>query len=368
MTRPITKDTAIVIPARNEEARIGACLTALAGQGNAMVILVVNNTTDRTGSVARDIAARFGLDLTVLERTLPSYAGVGTARRIGCDHALQTMPALRYLLTTDADCIVAPDWIARNLAHLQTVDAVCGKVDLIQAEADILDGMDPHLATLEGTYRALVQDIYARHAPGCADISGTHGEAAGASLALSKAAYLAVSGFAQVRCGEDRRIVRELRTASYKVRHADDVKVQASCRLTGRAVGGMSDALMARISGMDYLVDDCLPSANWLVRHAARKTLGPWSPHVPARFRLHVQDLPRHIEILENFENSERLISASIVPAAATPCSHLGMPAPDKGSAIPLADPDLQTCRAPEGRMSVTTQTNGSAIPTAKGA
>ncbi len=370
MTCPIAKDTAIIIPARNEEGRIGACLTALAGQCTARVcvILVVNNSTDCTSVTACDIAEGFGLDLTVLERELAPHEGVGLARKIGCDHALRNMPDLRYLLTTDADCIIAPDWIARNLAHLETVDAVCGKVDLITGEASILDGMDTHLATLEGIYRGLVQDIYARHARGCEDISGTHGEAAGASLAFSKAAYLAVGGFAQVRCGEDRRIVRELRTASYKVCHADDVKVQASCRLTGRAAGGMSDALMARISGMNYLIDDCLPSANWLVRHASGTTLGPWPPHVPARFRLHVQDLPRHIEILENFENSERLISASIVRAAATPCSHLGMPAPNKESAIALADSDPQTCRAPEERMSVTTQTNGSAIPTAKGA
>ena len=83
MTRPAAKDTAIVIPARNEEARIGACLTALAGQGNAVVILVLNNTTDRTGSVAHDIAARHDLDLAVLERTLPS--GVGAAPPGGSD-------------------------------------------------------------------------------------------------------------------------------------------------------------------------------------------------------------------------------------------------------------------------------------------
>lgn len=357
MTRAVAKDTAIVIPARNEEARIGACLAALAGHGNAMVILVVNNTTDRTSAVARDIAAQVDLDLTVLERELAPHEGVGSARKIGCDHALRNMVNLRYLLTTDADCIVAPDWIARNLAHLQTVDAVCGKVDLIQPEAELLNGMDPHLAALEGTYRRLVQDIYARHAPGCADIGGTHGEAAGASLAFSKAAYLAVGGFAQVRCGEDRRIVRELRTASYRVCHADDVKVQASCRLTGRAVGGMSDALKARISSMDYLVDDCLPSANWLVRHAARKMLGPWPSHVPARFRLPVQDLPRHIEILESFKNSEKLISASIVRAAVTPCFHLGMPA-----STPIRRPVV-----PREGVSVTTQTNGSGIPAAKG-
>lgn len=368
MTRPIAKDTAIIIPARNEEARIGPCLTALAEQGNATVILVVNNTTDRTGSVARGIAAQFGLDLTVLERTLPAHEGVGTARRIGCDHALQTMPALRYLLTTDADCIVASNWIARNLAHLKTADAVCGKVDLIENEADILDGMDPHLATLEGIYRTLVQDIYARHAPGCADIGGTHGEAAGASLAFTHAAYLAGGGFAPVRCGEDRRIVRALRAAGQRVRHADDVTVQASCRLIGRAAGGMSDALKARIGGMDYLVDDCLPPADWLVRQASGKTLGPWPPLVPARYRLNVRELPQHVEILENFRNSERLTPAPIASAATMPCSHLGTLLPGKGSAIVPAGPDMRVCPVPVDRLPAPTQTNLSALPTVKGA
>lgn len=322
MTRVGSKDIAIIIPARNEQTRIGACLAALAGQcaGRTAVILVINNTTDRTGSMARDTALRHGIDLTVLEHRLAWHEGVGTARRIGCEHVLQTIPALRYMLTTDADCIVGPDWIARNCAHLETVDAVCGKINLLTSEAGILDGMDLHLAELEGIYRSLVQEIYARHSPGCADIGGTHGEAAGASLAFNRTAYLAAGGFPPVRCGEDRRIVRALRLAGCQVRHADDVTVQASCRLVGRAVGGMSDALKARISGIDYSVDDCLPPADWLVERMRSKTLGPWPPHVPARFRLNVQDLPRHIEILEDFRKSERLLPARIAAAEAMPC------------------------------------------------
>lgn len=340
MTPASAKDTAIVIPARNETARIGACLAALAGQSptRITVILVVNNTIDRTSGTARDAAARLGLGLTVLERILGSHEGVGSARKIGCDHALQAMPSLRHLLTTDADCIVAPDWIARNLAHLETVDAVCGKVDPIAGEAGILEAMDANLATLEGTYRDLVQSVYARHAPGCADIGGTHGEAAGASLAFSKAAYLAAGGFASVLCGEDRRIVRSLRRGGRKVRHAADVRVQASCRLTRRAVGGMSDALKARIGGADYRVDDCLPPADWLVRAAGCAALGPWPPQVPARFRLNVQGLPRHIEILKDFLSSGPMSRAPTAPVAAVPWVHLGLPQPDRRSAANAAD------------------------------
>lgn len=370
MTRASAKDTAVVIPARNEEARIGACLAALAGQcaERVSVILVVNNTTDRTSGTARDIAAQLGLDLTVLERTLGSHEGVGTARKTGFDYALLTMQHLRYLLTTDADCIVAPDWIARNLAHLEKADAICGKIDLIADEADILNGMDRHLATLEGTYRKLVQSIYACHSSGCSDIASTHGEAAGASLAFVKSAYLAVGGFAPIPCGEDRRIVRALRSAGCKVRHSSDVTVQASCRLTGRALGGMSDALKARISGVDYLIDDCLPPAEWLVTQAKHETLGPWPPLVPARYRVKVRDLPRHIEKLKSFWNSRGRIPASIVRADIAPSSHIGTRQPDGGPAIVRADPDLQACPPPEDGMLAPPETKASALPTAKGA
>ncbi|MFW8637564.1 glycosyltransferase [Cribrihabitans pelagius] len=342
MTLSIPKTVAIIIPARNEANRIAACLKALAGQHpqRVRVILVVNNTTDTTAAIARKAGELSGLDLRVLVRDIGPGQGAGTARRIGCAHAVCTMPDLRYFMTTDADSIVAPDWVARNLAHLQTVGAVCGKVDLIAEEAGILNKMDRRLATDEGTYRWLVQDVYARHAPGCADIRGTHGEAAGASLSFTKSAYLAVGGFAPVTCGEDRRIVRAFRSAGFRVVHADDVTVQASCRLTGRAAGGMSDALSVRITGGNYLVDDCLPPAGWIVKQANHGALGPWPPLVPDSRRLRVGDLPANIEILKKFQNSGPFLAVPITSAGSLPRSRLGAVRPDKGSA---AVPDGST-------------------------
>lgn len=347
MTRAVEKDSAVIIPARNEAERIGACLTALAGQwpDRVTVILVLNNTTDDTKGTARRIATQHDLDVEILDHTLPSDQGVGTARRLGCDHALRLMPRLRYLLTTDADCVVTPGWIADNIAQLQTADAVCGKIELIAQEAGILDGMDRTLATNEGVYRNLVQQIYARHAEGCADIASTHGEAAGASLAFRKAAYLAVGGFEAVRCGEDRQIIRAMRASGHRVRHADDVIAYASCRLTGRAKGGMSDALKARIEGTDYLIDDCLPDAEWLVTNAVAEMLGVWPPQVPEAGRVHVGDLPHNIEILKRFLNSKwTAIAASALTAstATAPASHHGPLLSGKGSAAMFADPNMQ--------------------------
>ncbi|MFX0546227.1 glycosyltransferase [Roseovarius sp. S1116L3] len=370
MSRSKEKDIAIVIPARNEERRIGTCLSALAGQcpARVKVIVVVNNSNDQTCERARDTAADCGLHLIALERTLAPDQGVGTARRIGCDHALNTMPDLQYLLTTDADCIVAGDWVKRNLMHLGAVDAVCGKIGLIAQEASVVDAMDRRLATLEGIYRELVQALYARHAPGCRDIRNTHGEAAGASLAFSKRAYLAVGGFEPVMCGEDRKIVRALRSTGHKVRHASDVTVQASCRLTGRAVGGMSDALKARTTGVNYVVDDCLPSADWLITHTKDSRLGPWPPLVPANGRLRVRDLPRHIEMLMQFENSSGVIPASIAAVEPVSITDPGRLQLDRGSATIAADPGLQALLIRKEGRPATTQPKASVNPTAKGA
>jgi glycosyltransferase involved in cell wall biosynthesis len=299
MTGVGRKDTAIIIPARNEADRIGACLTSLAAgdMARAVVVLVVNNTTDATADVARDVGSGLGLHLKVLERIL--VHGVGQARRIGCAVALDLLPDLQTLATTDADCLLAPDWLARNLDHLARVDAVCGKIGIIPAEAGITERMDQTLACHEGTYRQLVLQVFARFGAHSGDIADTHAEAAGASLACRKAAYLAVDGFAAIPCGEDRRIVRAWRMSGHRVMHADDVKAHASARLDGRAAGGMSDALRARTSGADYLVDDTLPDAGWLTAQASAGTLGAWPPRMQTRLR--VRDLPAHIKMLRDF-------------------------------------------------------------------
>src|SRR5680860_658338 len=116
MTAPTSKDIAIIIPARNEAERIGACLRALNGQlaSRVRIILVLNNTDDETHEIALETASSLSLDVKILECVLTSEEGVGSARRIGCDYAIGHLPQLRYLLTTDADCVAAPDWVSRN--------------------------------------------------------------------------------------------------------------------------------------------------------------------------------------------------------------------------------------------------------------
>ncbi|RYI11876.1 MAG: glycosyltransferase family 2 protein, partial [Acetobacteraceae bacterium] len=96
----------VVIPARDEADRITECLAALAGQG-ADVLVVANNCTDDTA----DLALRAGA--AVIGCTIAD-GGVGAARRLGVAEGMRRSTNLRWLMTSDADCLVAPDWVGAN--------------------------------------------------------------------------------------------------------------------------------------------------------------------------------------------------------------------------------------------------------------
>ncbi|SDG27641.1 glycosyltransferase [Sulfitobacter delicatus] len=309
-------DTAIVIPARDEAERIAHCLDALAPQCSerVQVILVVNNTGDDTAEIANAAATALHINLHVLNVAYPAQRGVGEARRLGGSEALRSLPHLNHILTTDADCRVAPDWVARNLYHLQEADAVCGKVDLHPGETAWLAGLDKSLQDIEDTYRGLVQEAFARYGSNCTDLRGSHGQTPGASLGFTRSAYVATGGFEPIPCGEDRQIIRTLRSLGRRVRHASDIRVAASCRLTGRAAGGMADTLRARLSGDNYAADDCLPRADDLIHQIRSGAVPSWPPQLAPGDCVPARDLPAHCNKLRRF-----LAAAVPANAAAMP-------------------------------------------------
>lgn len=108
----------IVIPARNEEEHLRACLEsvrALDYPGSRYEVIVVDNgSTDETVSIARSFGVK------VLER--PGIK-VGAVRNAGCRAAVGEILAF-----TDADCILPQGWLEAARAHLEkaTVGAVGG--------------------------------------------------------------------------------------------------------------------------------------------------------------------------------------------------------------------------------------------------
>ena len=154
-------------------------------------------------------------------------------------------------------------------------------------------------AEMEGRYERLVTAFYRHACPGPLGLEGDHSGTAGASLGVRISAYNAIGGFSDRATGEDRDLVRRLKEAGYGVRHAGDVTVGASCRLVGRASGGMAAALRARVDHRDYLIDDALPPSQVLIDAAARNELGPWPLQVAPADRLRARDLAPHIVRLE---------------------------------------------------------------------
>jgi glycosyltransferase involved in cell wall biosynthesis len=116
------ESTGVVVIGRNEGARLGRSLEALAGRA-AEVVYVDSNSTD--GS--RDLAARLGA--TVVHLTEGPFTP-SRGRQVGFEALVARRPDLEYVQFIDGDCVVHPDWLAKAAAYLDAhpdVAAVFGR-------------------------------------------------------------------------------------------------------------------------------------------------------------------------------------------------------------------------------------------------
>lgn len=243
----------VVVPARDEEERVGACLEslrralgALPGGVAVAVAVVLDRCSDATPelvaalladwpeavavTVTGDVVPPVGADPGARPRLLRG-TGVGALRDLGVREVLHRLAphprAGTWLLSTDADTTVPPDWA---LAHLRLAaagaHAVAGTADL--------DGVEHLAAGAVRRYRAVVE----RGLHG-----GTHRHVYGANLGVRADAYLAVGGFPADGAGEDHGLWHRLRAAGYTLAQPVDVGVRTSARLHGRADGGLAGLL-----------------------------------------------------------------------------------------------------------------------------
>lgn len=253
---------AVAIPARDEADHLPSCLDALArqrsGHGQTVdpsafaVLVFANNCTDATAQVAREAAARWPMRIVVAEAALPpGLAHAGGARRGAMDAAaaLLSNPGAA-LLSTDADGRAAPDWLAANLAAFAAgADAVAGAIEPDAVEVANLPAALRLREGRESTYAALLDELAWLIDPDPHDPWPRHGIHSGASMALTLDAYQRIGGLPTVPVGEDRALFDTVRRAGMRVRHCPAARVTVSCRLVGRAAGGMADTLLRR--GMD---------------------------------------------------------------------------------------------------------------------
>ena len=245
----------VVVPARDEQERIGACLTSVRRALDALpdgvavgVAVVLDRCRDATPrrvaalladwpqavavAVAGEAAVPRGFvhGVTVLPRR-PGGTGVGALRDLGVRDVLRRLAAHpaagTWLLSTDADTTVPPDWA---LDHLRLAadgaHAVAGMADLVGVEHLAADALLRYHAIIE---RGLRGD--------------THRHVYAANLGVRADAYLAVGGFPSGGAGEDHGLWRRLRAAGYTLAQPTGIRVRTSARVHGRADEGLAGLL-----------------------------------------------------------------------------------------------------------------------------
>jgi glycosyltransferase involved in cell wall biosynthesis len=227
---PTPEEIGVVVPAHDEERRIGACLASLqvaarhpALEGRRLrVVVVLDACSDRTA----DRVAQDG-EVAIVE---VAHRSVGPARSAGFDHLLRAAGVAdhrHWLATTDADSLVPADWLARQLEwRRRGADAVAGTVD-------VLDWSEQP---------ASVRHRFERHQR-ASGLGFDHPHVHGANLGLSAAAYRAAGGVPHIDRAEDHALWDAVGAAGLRRVSAPDLAVVTSSRRDGRAAGGFSDLL-----------------------------------------------------------------------------------------------------------------------------
>jgi glycosyltransferase involved in cell wall biosynthesis len=215
----------VVVPAHNEETLLPACLAALRRAVSALqvpvhVLVVADTCTDQTVTAARAGGARV---ISIRARR------VGAARAAGMTELLRLTsgsdPSAVWLATTDADTVVPPGWLRRQLDYAGAGwDVILGTVTVTD-----WDGHPPHVPIA----------FAERYASG----ARSHPHVHGANLGIRASAYLAAGGFRPLRTAEDHALLAAATRAGCPVVQASDIAVQTSGRRLARAPHGFSTLL-----------------------------------------------------------------------------------------------------------------------------
>lgn len=268
----------VILPVRNEENTLRATLDSLAAQCDLdgaplpatsfEILLLLNNCTDGSAAVAAQwVRAHPSVRLQVEAITLPpEQAHVGTARRLLMDTACARLDGTGgVLLSTDADTLLAEDWLAQTLAAIaRGADVVTGAILLSAAELDALPAGARQGYLYDRCYQRLVAELEDLIDPQAGDPWPRHLEHFGASLACTTQIYTRVGGLPALPCLEDVAFIDRLRRIDARIRHEPAVRVYTSARLEGRTQVGLSSQLREWQRLHECGLSQHVLSAEWL--------------------------------------------------------------------------------------------------------
>lgn len=196
----------IIIPARNEEANIGACLQSILQQNYPSslfeVIVIDDHSTDGTSDIVEKLQkqhANIRLIKLVDEldgKLLNSYKKKAIEKAIGYATG-------NWIVTTDADCHAKPNWLRSYASSIETNDAAFVAAPVVFTN----DG------TLVQTFQYV--DFMVMQGITAASVNaGFHNMCNGANLAYKKSVFYEVNGFwgiDKIASGDDMLLMNKIK-------------------------------------------------------------------------------------------------------------------------------------------------------------
>jgi glycosyltransferase involved in cell wall biosynthesis len=225
----VIRRVGIVVPARNEAARIAACIDALQQAAARLtvpthIVVVADSCHDETAAAARE-ALDEGDVVEVVLGSAGAARALGVARLL---RLLDSVPSDRvWLASTDADTVVPPDWLKRHLRCAAAgAVAAAGVIEL-----DSFVDLPP-----------VVAERFASIYDGPLDEEHSHVHAA--NLGVRADAYVAAGGWPPLATGEEHHLWSALRKLGLRTMSPRWLRVTTSARTTSRVTGGFADWLL----------------------------------------------------------------------------------------------------------------------------
>jgi len=201
--RPPT--VSIIIPARNEEISLGACLESLIAQADlsSEIIVVDDGSSDGTRNIAESFA---GVQIISAGALRPGWTGKSNAVFSGAELARG-----EWLLFTDADTVHSPGSLARALAEARRNDA--GLLSYSPQQ-------DVHGFWEKAVMPVIFAELAAAYRPAdVSDPASAQAAANGQYILISREAYEAVGGHAAVAASllEDVALARVVKASGRRI-------------------------------------------------------------------------------------------------------------------------------------------------------
>ena len=195
----------VIVPARNEEVSLGACLESLVAQaGVSMEIIVVDDgSTDRTREIAESFA---GVQIIHPDPIPDGWTGKNNAVTAGAKVARG-----QWLLFTDADTVHLPGSLASSLA-----EAKKKKVSLLSYSPE----QEVHSFWENAVMPVIFAELASTYKP--SDVSDPKSPAAAANgqyLLITREAYDSIGGHTSVATNllEDVALARQVKATGRKI-------------------------------------------------------------------------------------------------------------------------------------------------------